>query len=173
MQDEHKTGLEIYAGDQPVVITMNVEDSPPPHHVRVPKISPHVNQGAPLRTPDDPVPVHQRGERIRIHPRENENRLPADYPHRLSLHSRNWRVKGMYELTALLEALADRFVLRLLNQQVFSSEDFHREEGREVRCGMRARKVALASGWCILAGPGKLKTQIPGWIVPGFQAKTG
>jgi hypothetical protein len=64
VQDEHTFRFVIDPRDQPVVVAMDVEHSPAAHDVRVREVTSYIGQRAPGRSPGDPLPVHQRDQRI-------------------------------------------------------------------------------------------------------------
>jgi hypothetical protein len=93
VQNEHTLGLVIDPGDQPVIVAMNIEHGPSTHDICMRKVIPYIGQRAPVRSLGDPIPVHQRNQRIPVPFGEPENSWPTDHPHNTSLQNVNLCVK--------------------------------------------------------------------------------
>jgi hypothetical protein len=83
MQDEDAFRPVVYSGDQSVVIAMNVEHGSPPHNIGVRKIISHRCERFPICSPGDPIPVHQRNQRVGVPFSEARDRGLADNPQSL------------------------------------------------------------------------------------------
>jgi hypothetical protein len=81
VQNEYAFGLVIDPGDQPIMVAVNIEHSSSAYDVRMSEVIPHLSQRAPIRSPSDPVPVHQRDQRIWVPFGEFQNGWLADNAH--------------------------------------------------------------------------------------------
>jgi hypothetical protein len=93
VQNEHALGPVIDPGDQPVFIAMNVKHRPSTYDIGVREIAPYLGQRTPVRSLSDPIPVHQRDQRIVVLFGEPKNGRLADHPHNPSLQNVNLCVK--------------------------------------------------------------------------------
>jgi hypothetical protein len=94
VQNEHAPGPVVHSRDQPIVVAMNIEHGPSTHDVRMREVTPYIGQRAPVRSPGDPIPVHERDQRIAVPLRKFENGWFADHPHAISLQKVNPDVKN-------------------------------------------------------------------------------
>ena len=93
MQNEDALGPVIDPRDQPVGIAMNIKYRPSTHDIRMREIAPYLGQRVPIRSLGDPIPVHQRDQRILVLFGKIENGWHADHPHNTSLQNGNPCVK--------------------------------------------------------------------------------
>lgn len=93
VQNEHSLGPVIDPRDQPVIIAMDIKHRPSTHNIRMREIALNLGQRAPVRSLGDPIPVHQRDQRIAVLFGEPKNGRLADPPHNASLQNGNLWVK--------------------------------------------------------------------------------
>jgi hypothetical protein len=93
VQNEHALGPVIDPGNQPVLIAMNVKHRPSTYDIGMREIASHLGQRTPVRSLSDPIPVHQRDQRIVVLFGESENGWLADHSHNSSLQNVNRCVK--------------------------------------------------------------------------------
>jgi hypothetical protein len=89
VQNKCALGAIIDASNQTILVAVDVEYRPPAHGIRVCKVAPQFDQGAPIRPLRNPVPIHQWSQRIRVPFCEPKDRLPANDPHTISLQNEN------------------------------------------------------------------------------------
>jgi hypothetical protein len=89
VQNEHSLGLVIHPGNQPVVVAMDIENSPSAHDVRMREVLSYIGQRAPVRSLSDPIPVQQRDQSIPVPLGKLENGWLANDPHDTSLQNVN------------------------------------------------------------------------------------
>jgi hypothetical protein len=105
VQNEHALGPVIDPGDQPVFIAMNVKHRPSAYDIGMREITSYLSQRIPVRSLSDPIPVHQRDQRIVVPLRELKNGWLADHPHNPSLQNVNIWVKHHEPDQPVLERL--------------------------------------------------------------------
>ena len=81
VRNEHAFSLVVDPGNQPVVVAVDIEHGPSVNNVRMREVTPHLDQRVPIGSLGDPIPVHQRDQRIRMPFGELEDGWLADYPH--------------------------------------------------------------------------------------------
>jgi len=81
MQYKHALGRVVHPGNQSVVVAVDVEHGSPARDVCMREVSSNLSQGTPVGSLRNPVPVHQRDQRIRVPSRKLEDGWFADNPH--------------------------------------------------------------------------------------------
>src|SRR5438105_3828637 len=93
VQNEHAPRLIVDARNQAVIVTMNVEYGSAAGYICMGEVIPHVGQRTPFRPPSNPIPVHQRSQRIRVPFNKPYDYWLADNPHYCSLQNVNFGSK--------------------------------------------------------------------------------
>jgi hypothetical protein len=96
VQNEHAPGPVIDSRDQPIVVAMDIEHSSSAHDVRMREVSPYIGQRPPVCSSGDPIPVHQRDQRIPMPFGKLEDGWLADDAHSTSLQNVNIAVKDSF-----------------------------------------------------------------------------
>jgi hypothetical protein len=100
VQNKHTLCLVVDPGNQPVLISVDIEHGSSTHNVCMREVTSYVDQRSPVGTSGNPVPVQQRHQRIPMLFGKPENGWLTDHPHTLSLQNVNPGVKWDAELHA-------------------------------------------------------------------------